>query len=371
MLRIGIECESIEAEETWGIGRLVKKLLENIANQPELATEFKFFLYFKSKIPDFEFLNNPIFVKKIIRIPHLPPSFSFYYYVFLPIKLWFEKLDMMFFPNYMLPIIFRGKSLVMLTEDIYYETRFGQLPWRYKLAYRIFTNWWAVRHATRIMAISESSKKEVAKLFKINPDRIAVNSLGIDPPKAISYRPSAISYILYVGQAFPRRHLYETMLAFEQISPEFKELKLVAIGKDKYNPPVIKELKNKINQQLGGEKIIYKEYVPENELHQLFAGAKLLIYVSSKEAFGLPPLEALGYGVPAVLADQPVTREIFGDHAFFVPNPDNLNSIASAIRNGLINKQKCEEIKNAREGILQKYTWPDHLKRFLEIVKTP
>ena len=62
MLNVGIECESIEGPESWGVGRVVKKILENIASQPELAQEFKFFLFFKSHIPELPFLNNSIFL---------------------------------------------------------------------------------------------------------------------------------------------------------------------------------------------------------------------------------------------------------------------------------------------------------------------
>ena len=377
MTNIGIECESIEGSESWGVGRIVKNLLQEISRRSELASEFRFFLYFKSGIPDLEFLNNPIFVKKNIG----PSSFSLYYYVFLPVKLWFEGLDLMFFPNYMLPLIFRGRSLVMLTEDIHYEIAAGTLPLRYKLAYKIFAGWWAACHATKIMAISETSKKEVARLFKINPDRITANPLGVDPPQKIpDTRPEArsTSYILYIGQAFPRRHLRETLLAFELLSPQFPDLKLIAVGKDKYNPPVIEKLKNDINTRLGRNAIIHKEYVSEKELGELYAGARVAIYVSSKEAFGLPPLEALGYGVPAVVADQPVTREIFGSHAFFA-RPELVEgletytpkSIAAAMAEGLTDETKRQEIKNAREGILAKYTWQKHADRFLQIITRP
>ncbi|MBI2063021.1 MAG: glycosyltransferase family 4 protein [Candidatus Yanofskybacteria bacterium] len=366
MLKIGIECESIEGLESWGIGRIVKNLLEEISLRPELTSEFRFFLYFKSHIPKLPFLDNPIFVKKVSGVS----SFSLYYYLLLPIKLWFEKLDLMFLPNYMLPILFLGKSLVMLTEDIYYEIHTSTLPFRYKLAYKIFAGWWTARHATKIMAISETSKKEMAQLFKINPTRIVVNQLGVDQPKPITnYQLPITNYILYVGQAFPRRHLRETMLAFELISSRFPDLKLVAIGKDKYNPPIIKTLVKEINNRIGKEKIIYKEYVSENELVQLYAHAKLLVYVSSKEAFGLPPLEALGHGVPAVVSDSEISHEIFGDNAFFVSNPDDPNSIAEAITKGLTNETKRQEIKNARQSILTKYTWQKHTDKFLEIIR--
>jgi len=370
MFKIGIECESIE-DQSWGVGRIVKKLLEEISKRPELQKEFKFFLYFKSRVPPLTFLDDPIFVKKVMRLPFFPPSFSLYYYLLLPAKLYFEKLDLMFFPNYMLPVIFKGKSLVILTEDVYYEFKEGTLPFRYRLAYKIFANW-AARHATKIMAISETSKKEVARLFKINPERIVVNTLGVDSPKTSEVRNQKLEvsgYILYVGQAFPRRHLKETMLAYEKIAPRFPGLKLIAVGKDKYEPPVIERLKNEINYRLGYDGIIRKEYVPEDELRELYAGAQALIYVSSKEAFGLPPLEALNYGVPAVVAEQEITREIFGNNAFFVKNPDNLNSFAVILAETLTNEPKRAEIFKSAGQVLEKYTWQAHTDRFIKIIE--
>lgn len=313
------------------------------------------------------------------------PSFSLYYYLFLPIKLWFEGLDTMFFPNYMLSPFFRGKSLVVLTEDIYYEISSGTLPFRYKLAYKIFAGWWAAKHATKIMAISETSKKEVAKVFKINPDRIVVNTLGIDSPQKLTGNcpdfvedPRSLcdrekletgNHLLYIGQAFPRRHLREAMLAFEKMSPQFSNLKLVAIGKDKYYPPVIENLKNKINRRIGYDGIIYKEYVSEEELEKLYAGAKALIYVSSKEAFGLPPLEALARGTVPVIADSAVTREIFGNNAFFANDPNSPEAIAEAIRMALTDEQKRREIIQSAPEILAKYTWQKHTDKFLNIVR--
>ncbi len=366
MLKIGIECESIE-DQIWGVGRMITKLLEEISKRPELQKEFRFFLYFKSEIPDLPYLNSPIFVKKIVKLPGIPPSFSLYYYLFLPIKLYFEKLDLMFFPNYMLPIIFRGKSLVVLTEDIFYEFKSGSLPFRYKLAYRIFSTW-AAKHANKVMAVSESSKKNIAELFRIPKDKILVNQHGIERPVNQPSREKG-NHILYVGQAFPRRHLKETLLAFEKISPKFPNLNLVAIGKDKYNPPIIENLKKDINSRLGREAIFYKDYIPQEELEKLYAQAKLIIYVSSKEAFGLPPIEALAYGTPAVVANEPITKEIFGENAFFVEKADNVDSIAAAVSEALNDEERQRQIVASAGEILEKYTWPKHTDRFIAICK--
>lgn len=364
MIKVGIECESIE-DQSWGVGRIVNELLEEISSRPELKQNFRFFLYFKSRIPNYEFLKNDIFVKKIISVPLIPRSFSLYYYVWLPMKLWFEGLDIMFFPNYMLPFIFKGKSVVILTEDVFYEAR-GNLPFRYRLAYRIFPVW-AAKHATRIMTISETSKKNVAKLFKISINRISINQLAVDSAKTNDF-DSSKDYILYVGQAFPRRHLKETILAFEKLTKKFPNLKLKAVGIDKYNPPVIKALIKEINARLGREAIVHKDYVTDDELHKLYRNAECLIYVSSREAFGLPPLEGLSYGTVPIVADDELNHEIYGNNAFFVSNPDSVDSIKKTIEDCLTNESKREQIKQEAGTILSKYTWPAHTDRFLKLI---
>ena len=155
MITIGLECESSEGD-SWGIGRTVKELLVEIQKRPELGREFKFIYYYKKNIP----------------------SFSLYYYMYLPIKIFFDKPDIVFFPNYMLPFGIFCKTIVTLTEDLHREMNGKDLPWRYRLAYKIFSTH-AARKATKINVYSKTSGREVAKLFKINKERIFVNYLGV------------------------------------------------------------------------------------------------------------------------------------------------------------------------------------------------
>lgn len=369
MIKIGIECESIE-NDTWGVARLTAKLLEEIANRPELKKEFEFCLYFKSKIPNYTYLENTIFKKKIIKPSLVPSSFSLYYYVYLPIFLWFKKVDVVFFPNYMLPLIFFGKSVVMLTDDIYYESRNPKLPFQYRLAYRIFAGWAAI-HASRIVAISETSKKELIRLFKIKPERITVSHLGIDLNEIKNFKSKIENYpyILYVGQAFPRRHLKETILAFEKITPDFPDLKLIAIGPDKYETPTIKSLVLQVNDKFHREAVIHKDYVKDGELAELYAGAKALVYVSDREAFGLPPMEALAFGVPPVIADNELSHELFGDYAFYVNNP-NSEGIAQGIHQALTDSNKIQKIKTDGPEFVKKYNWENFTDKWLEILRS-
>ncbi len=362
MLKIGIECEAIE-EDTHGIARAITKLLEEIARRPELQQEFKFYLYFKSKIPNHPYLDNPIFEKRVVG----PNSFSLYYYLALPIRLLFDGLDVMYFTNYMLPLIFIGKSLVLSTHDAYYEARSKNISFRYRLAYRIFATWGAV-HATKVMAISEFGKQELQQAYGINPDRIVVNHLAVDPP--LDVPPYSLQkYFLFVGQAFPRRHLKETLLAFEKIARTYPEVNFIFAGKDKYLPPIIENLAQEINEHLGSERVMIKEHVTDEKLASLYAGAHAVTYISSKEAFGLPPLEGLSYKALPIVADTAMSREIFGDAAFLVARPELVEDIAQALENSLINTQHHDAIFAARESILQKFTWQGHLDRFIAIVR--
>src|SRR3989344_4843081 len=210
-IKIGIECENIEDPGSrYGVGQLTLNLLKEYAKSPELQSKYKLYLYFKYKIPDDEFLKNPIFVKRVMR----SRFYNIFYHILMPIRATVDRLDWMFFPNYMLPPLYLGKSIVMLTNDIYYEYTKGTIPFRYKLAYRLFANWAAIR-AKKILAISEASKNEIIKLFKIKPERIFVSYLGVGPSFAKAsegLQRKAGNYLLYVGQMFPRRHAKESIL---------------------------------------------------------------------------------------------------------------------------------------------------------------
>jgi glycosyltransferase involved in cell wall biosynthesis len=367
MRHIGIECESIEDGQYWGVGRIVFQLLEHIAEHPELESQFRIHLYFKKRIPDLAFLQQPIFISTVVTPHFLPASFSLYYYILLPIRVMFERIECMYFPNYMLPILYFGKSMVMLTEDVYSEARNPQLPFRYRLAYRIFPTW-AAKQATRIETITHASKKAVGNLFDIEPSRIVVNPLGIDIQQSgMHYEKEDL--LLYVGQAFPRRHARETILAFAKIAEEFPHHTLAVIGADKYTPPILTKLAEEINKKLGSERIIYKDYVPEEELIALYSKAQSLIYVSPKEAFGLPPVEALHYHTAPIVCRTEVTEEIFEGNAFYVENPESIEEIAQVMKESMRNQQKRSSIFAHAPHILERYTWKQHMERFIQQIK--
>jgi len=382
MIKIGIECESIEGE-SWGVGRVVKNLLEEISRRPELSGQFQFYLYFKERIPDYAFLDNQIFIKKITRpgwLSFVPFSFNIHYHIYLIARAYLDGVSTLYFANYMLPMLWFKKSIVMLTDDVFYEMNSSAVPFRYRLAYNIFCRWAALR-ATRIMAISETSRQHVARLFGIKATKIFTNYLGIEQSRrqwAESSKenentsPSSLAprhYLLFVGQAFPRRHLKESLEAFEKIAPEFPDLQFIAVGGDKYNPPIVDALVGHINGRLGSERIIRKHYVTDEELAELFKNAQAVVYISTKEAFGLPPLEALAYGTAPIIANTTLTHELFHDSAFFVERAGSPDDIAKVMKEALTDTAKRQRIIDSGKHIISQYTWKAHTDKFLEVAR--
>lgn len=380
MIRIGIECHKLESpteNQRAGIGRHLYKFLEEISNRPELEKEFRFYLYFKNSVPNISFIKKPIFVTKIAKLPlffpFFRPSFNIFFHIALPIFCLKDKINVTFFPSFMMPAAsFGGSSVVVLTNDVYYEYTEGNLPLKFKVSYRLFSNW-AARRATLVTTYTHHAKKEIIKFFKLKPEKVEIVPLGIDSDHINGQekilRENKKNYILYVGQGFPRRHLKETILAFEKISSQFPDLKLIAVGHDKYNPPIIKRLVDQINKKMGKEKIFYSESVTEEELLELYRKAQLLVYISSSEAMGLPPIEALAANTPPVVADNSLTHEIFGNNAFFVQDPDSVDSIAKTLREAIGDKNEQIRIANNKDGILLKYTWKKHTDLMLNIFR--
>ena len=372
MYKIAIECHNLE-NKRWGIGKHLSKLLEEISKRPKLQNEFKFYLYFKGFVPGDPYLQNPIFVKRVLKLSFFRPSYNIFFHILLPFAVLKDKIDATFFPGFMLPLFFLGKSLVVLTNDIYYEYKTGSLPLRYKLGYMLFSNW-AAKRATKITTFTESAKKEISQFFKIPLEKIVANYLGVDIEKrglTINYKLKTINYLLYVGQAFPRRRVKETILAFKNIAPKFPGLKLVIVGQDKYNPPILEKTIGEINKELGEKRILHYDYIEsDQELQSLIQNAKLFIYLSSSEAMGLPPLEALALGTPPLVKDNELNKEIYEGNVFLVKEEINPQSIALAIEQALNNQQKREEILRNSEKIVSKFTWEKHTEKFLEILRS-
>jgi len=294
------------------------------------------------------------------------------------VKMW-SRLDAFFFPAYMQPIFAFGPTMVIITNDLAYEVRNKFLPFRYRLGYGIFS-WWAAKRATRLMAFTEYVRGELAKDYKIGTEKIFVNPWGIDDTFNIRPEDDFIEktknnlgikkdFITFVGQAFPRRRLKESLLAFEKIKPSYSDLQFLFVGSSKYLDGSIEEIIQKINNKYGHNTVICNKRLSDEELKAVYASARFVTYISTCEAMGLPPLEGLKYGTPPILKDYGLSREIFGDYAFYVQDETDPEEISTVMRYALSDSELREKIKESGKSIPDKFTWEKTYKKWIDEIK--
>jgi len=183
----------------------------------------------------------------------------------------------------------------------------------------------AFKHADLIVSISESSRQDVMRFYQVPGEKIKVLHLGINeffdvpaqPLPAHSGRP----YLLYVGSRAAYKNFDLLLHAFEQ--GMLSEFDLRVVGGE---GPL------ESGKKLGGQSSLYWERADDIRLRELYWDAQALVYPSTYEGFGLPPLEALASGCPVVAGDTPALCEVLAGHAEFFCCDDQSDLLAAVGR---------------------------------------
>jgi glycosyltransferase involved in cell wall biosynthesis len=210
------------------------------------------------------------------------------------------------------------------------------------------------RRAERVLAPSEAARSDLARHGVAPEDRIEVVSPGISPAFHGALDASGWEaekpYVLAVGSRDPRKN-WRTLLRAWTLLPETvrsgRKLLLAggsarAFARDPLGPLP------------PGAKLL--GHVPEERLPGLYGGADLLAFPSLHEGFGLPPLEAMACGVPAVVSAIPSLREVCGDAALY-HDPLDAPGLAGAIETVLGDPGLRETLRGAGRSRALRYGW--------------
>lgn len=238
---------------------------------------------------------------------------------------WFEQFalpgivgdlgaDVFLAPAYTAPLRLHCPFVVAIHDLSYFAhpTWFG---WREGLRRRWLTRA-SARRASRITTLSEFSAGEITRYLGVSRSRIE-----IVPPGAPAAQSDTAGrrepLVLYAGTLLTRRRIAETIDAFAIVAERVHGARLVLVGEDRSTPsidPIALAARAGV-----AEHVEWRRYVPEQELHDLYNRARAFAFISDYEGFALTPMEALAHGVPVVMEDTPVAREIYGDGAALVP----------------------------------------------------
>jgi glycosyltransferase involved in cell wall biosynthesis len=173
--------------------------------------------------------------------------------------------------------------------------------------------------------------------------------------------------IIYIGSEYPWKNIPFLLKAFKLAAQKNKDIKLIKIGV----PQLVsaREATNAIIKDLNlQDKIIFLDYVPEEDLPKIYNVSDLLFYPSLYEGFGHPLLEAMACGVPVVTSNAGSLPEISGDAAIIV-SPYNLDEAVSAIDEVLNNNSLCAELIKKGIDNVKRFSWHKSAKRMVEIYK--
>ncbi len=225
-----------------------------------------------------------------------------------------------------------------------------------------------IKRASHIIAVSQTTRKDMITHLKIPDDRISVIYNGLDHSLFKPYKVRLFNrpYILYVGSERPRKNLGRLFEAFAVIIKEFPELLLVKVGVAGRTREYRQETMRKLDSLRIDQAVIFVEYVSELDLAYYYSSAALLAYPSLYEGFGFPPLEAMACGCPVVTSDTSSLPEVVGE-AGIMFNPYDTDSLVEAMRKVLTDSELRDDM--VRKGLEQakKFSWEKAAKETQEV----
>ncbi|MCX8008436.1 MAG: glycosyltransferase family 4 protein [Patescibacteria group bacterium] len=234
-----------------------------------------------------------------------------------------------------------------------------------KKDYYQLTQWtqYSIHHARAIFTISESSRNAIIEQYHYPTERIFVTYPGFSMNRKHkkSDRTSQIPYILSVGTLQPRKNYEKLIEAFSLLKD--KSLELIIVGKKGWLFESILEAPKKFDVQ---DRVRFLDFVPDDELPELYAHARCFALVSLYEGFGLPVLEAMAYSCPVVVSNVSSLPEIAGDAGIYV-NPESVESIANGLQKALT-EDNTERKKKGLERV-KMFSWEKAARKTLDVLE--
>lgn len=328
--RVGLNAQLLSGQKSYraaGIHRYINGLL---AHLPAADSRFAYTAFTG---PTASVAEGKLQVRHTSLRTHTPLSRIAWEQFVQPFAARQNGLDLFHVMAYVSPLVAVTPTVVTV-----HDLSFLRTPERFRFANRTYLSLFtglSCQRARRVIAVSEHTKRDVMKVFGIPPEKIDVVYSGLDPQFA---RPPESDieafrerhglpekFILYLGTIEPRKNLSTLIRAYAKVRPA--GVKLVCVGGRGW---MYQDVFQTVEELRLSREVIFPGFLPDDDLPFWYSAARLFVYPSSYEGFGLPVIEAMACGVPTITTNASSLPEAAGDAALLVPADDS-SALAEAL----------------------------------------
>jgi glycosyltransferase involved in cell wall biosynthesis len=277
--------------------------------------------------------------------------------------------------EHLLPKLTRARSVFTL-----HDTAYLRFPEYHLARNRIYLRTMMprfLRRADRIIAVSESTRRDALRFYPIDPDKIVVIPEGVEARFRPDVEGDAISrirrryalperFLLSIGTIEPRKNLPTLVEAYAALRPRHPEVGLVIAGSRGW-------LYGRFFERLRAlgleDQVIFTGYVPEDDIPALLNAAEVFAFPSEFEGFGLPPLEAMACGIPVVSSNAASLPEVVGDAGLLLP-PRDVGGWVTALDRLLDDRQLRADLSARGLARARLFGWDTAARRTLEVYRS-
>ncbi len=268
-------------------------------------------------------------------------------------------LDVLLNPGFTAPI-FTTVPSVTVFHDLQHLRHSEYFRW-FDLPFWRFFLWAAAHRAARIIAVSEATRADLLRFYRIPETRIRVVYHGVDPALFDLRREQLERFVLCVSTLHPHKNIERLIRAYASAERDFR---LVLAGFRGFHAEAIERL---VVELKLGDRVTLTGWISRTELFGLYDRALACVYPSTFEGFGMPVLEAMAAGVPLACSDIPPLREVAGDTALYFPPLDEA-ALASALTRIVADEALRAELARTGRDRARAFTWERAARQTLEIL---
>jgi glycosyltransferase involved in cell wall biosynthesis len=290
-----------------------------------------------------------------------PPIHALAQFAALPALARARRLDVLHSPANWGPVVTPGVASVITLLDLIWLHRAKE--WspsaRVRRQVRVLVGY-SVRHADRLLAISQATAEDIVRTLGVRRERIDVTPLGVRAPNQATRLPEAelrarfqlgaARVVLSVAQKRPYKHLHSLVRALPELD---EDVLLVLPGAPTAYERELRMLAEDLDV---ASRVRFPDWVSEEELDGLYALSRAFVLPSLIEGFGLPVLEAMARGVPVACANVAALSEVAGDAALLF-DPESQDDVTAAVRRVLEDRAFAERLARRGHERVKEFTW--------------